>query len=299
MNDLDELRAAYAAAQAEADRPSLIVAHTHIAYPAPHAIDTAKAHGSPLGEDEVRATKEVLGWDPDEHFVVPDGVYEHMSQKARGAELEADWRKRFDALERGVPRRSRATGTRCTRAGRGRATRTRCPTFEAGEDMATRDAGKTVMQALKPFVPTMLGGAADLVESTKTELEGGGVFSATHAGRNIAFGIREHGMGSIVNGLALHGGIVKPYGSTFLVFSDYMRPAVRLSALMHAAGRLGVDARLGRARRGRPDAPAGRALRGAARDPEPLVHPSRPTPTRPPTPGRSRSTARTGRSRFR
>src|SRR5205085_3008470 len=107
------------------------------------------------------------------------------------------------------------------------------PTFEAGEDLATRDAGKQAMQAFKSFVPTMVGGAADLVESTKTEFEGGGVFSSAHAGRNIAFGIREHGMGSIVNGLALHGGIVKPYGSTFLVFSDYMRPAVRLSALTH------------------------------------------------------------------
>src|SRR6266568_4282339 len=98
--------------------------------------------------------------------------------------------------------------------------------------MATRDAGKKVMQAFKAYVPTMVGGAADLVESTKTEFEGGGVFSATHAGRNIAFGVREHGMGSIVNGIALHGGMVKPYGSTFLIFSDYMRPAVRLSALM-------------------------------------------------------------------
>src|SRR5262249_57807163 len=107
------------------------------------------------------------------------------------------------------------------------------PVFAAGEEVATRDAGKKVMQAIKPFTPTLVGGAADLVESTKTEFEGAGVFSATHAGRNVAFGIREHAMGSIVNGLALHGGIVKPYGSTFLVFSDYMRPAVRLSALGH------------------------------------------------------------------
>jgi transketolase len=98
--------------------------------------------------------------------------------------------------------------------------------------MATRDAGKKVMQAFKPFTPTMIGGAADLVESTKTEFEGAGLFSALHSGRNIPFGIREHAMGSIVNGLALHGGMVKPYGSTFLIFSDYMRPAVRLSALM-------------------------------------------------------------------
>jgi transketolase len=105
------------------------------------------------------------------------------------------------------------------------------PDFPPGEDVATRDAGAKVMDAIKHFTPTMIGGAADLVESTKTEFKGGGIFSATHAGRNIAFGIREHAMGSIVNGLALHGGMVKPYGSTFLIFSDYMRPAVRLSAL--------------------------------------------------------------------
>src|SRR5207248_6182843 len=106
------------------------------------------------------------------------------------------------------------------------------PRFEPGESFATRDVGAKVMEAVKSFTPTMVGGAADLVESTKTEFEGGGLFSKTHAGRNIAFGIREHGMGSIVNGLAVHGGMVKPYGSTFLIFSDYMRPAVRLSALM-------------------------------------------------------------------
>ena len=108
------------------------------------------------------------------------------------------------------------------------------PEFQAGEDVATRDAGKKVMQAIKHFTPTMVGGAADLVESTKTEFEGGGTFSKTHAGRNIAFGIREHAMGSIVNGIALDPAMLKPYGSTFLIFSDYMRPAVRLSALMGA-----------------------------------------------------------------
>ena len=232
VNDLDELRAAYRAAQEEVERPSLIVAHTHIAYPAPHAIDTAKAHGNPLGEEEVRATKEVLGWDPDEHFVVPAGVHEHMSQKKRGARLEAEWQARFDAWSEAFP--SAREDWDQVQTGRPRPGYERAlPRFEAGEELATRAAAKTVMQALKPFAPTMIGGAADLVESTYTELEGGGVFAATHAGRNIAFGIREHGMGSIVNGLALHGGIVKPYGSTFLVFSDYMRPAVRLSALMH------------------------------------------------------------------
>jgi len=108
------------------------------------------------------------------------------------------------------------------------------PFFAAGEALATRDAGRKVMQALRPYTPTMIGGAADLVESTKTEFEGGGTFAATHAGRNIAFGIREHAMGSIVNGIGLYPGMLKPYGSTFLIFSDYMRPAVRLAALMHA-----------------------------------------------------------------
>jgi transketolase len=105
------------------------------------------------------------------------------------------------------------------------------PDFKVGDEVATRDAGAKVMEAFKQFTPTMIGGAADLVESTKTEFKGGGVFSATHAGRNIAFGIREHAMGSIVNGISLHNGMLKPYGSTFLIFSDYMRPAVRLSAL--------------------------------------------------------------------
>ncbi len=232
VNDLDALRAAFAAARAETERPSLIVCHTHIAYPAPHAIDTAKAHGSPLGEDEVRATKELLGFDPDETFAVPDGVYEHMSGRERGAALEAEWRERFDAWSNAFPAAREDWDQ--VHSGRPRPGFAEAlPAFPSGEALATRDAGKQVMQAFKSFVPTMVGGAADLVESTKTELEGAGVFSATHAGRNVAFGIREHGMGAIVNGLALHGGIVKPYGSTFLVFSDYMRPAVRLSALMH------------------------------------------------------------------
>ncbi len=230
-NDLAALRAAFAAARDETERPSLVVVHSHIAYPAPHAIDTAKAHGSPLGDDEVRATKEVLGWDPDETFAVPDGVYEHMSQAERGAQLEAEWQSRFDAWSAAFPD-ARADWDQ-VHTGRPRPGFAEAiPTFPAGEDMATRDAGRKVMQAVKRFVPTSIGGSADLVESTKTEFEGTGVFSSTHAGRNVAFGIREHAMGSIVNGLALHGGIVKPYGSTFLVFSDYMRPAVRLSALM-------------------------------------------------------------------
>ncbi len=231
-NDIAVLRAAIEKAQEELERPSLIVVRSHIAYGAPHAVDTAKSHGSPLGEDEVRAAKEALGWDPDLHFHVPPEVYDHMSQVDRGIELEQGWKDRFErwsAEYRGLREDWDQVHTGKPRPGWVEA----LPRFDAGEEIATRDAGKKIMQAFKRFTPTMVGGAADLVESTKTEFVGGGLFSQYHAGRNISFGIREHAMGSIVNGISLHDGMVKPYGSTFLIFSDYMRPAVRLSALGH------------------------------------------------------------------
>jgi transketolase len=229
-NDLDALREAIAAARAESFRPSVIVIRSHIAFGAPHAVDTAKAHGAPLGEGEVRATKEALGWDPDATFVVPDEVREHMNGTERGIELEDGWRRRVEAWAAKYP--GLREDWEQVHTGRPQPGWVEAlPEFTAGEAMATRDAGAKTMEAFKRHVPTMIGGAADLVESTKTAFEGAGVFSATHAGRNIAFGIREHAMGSIVNGIALHGGMVKPYGSTFLIFSDYMRGAVRLSAL--------------------------------------------------------------------
>jgi transketolase len=231
-NDMARLREAITAAQAESTRPSLVVIRSHIAFGAPRAVDTAKAHGSPLGADEVRAAKEELGWDPDAQFAVPDEVREHMAAAVdRGVGLEREWTVRFNRWATAFPGLREdwdQAHTGRPRPGWAEA----LPEFPAGEEMATRDAGRAVMQAIKPFTPTMVGGAADLVESTKTEFVGAGLFSATHAGRNIAFGIREHAMGSIVNGLCLHGGMLKPYGSTFLIFSDYMRPAVRLSAVM-------------------------------------------------------------------
>jgi transketolase len=229
-NDLDLLRETIANAQAETERPSLIVIRSHIAFGAPRAVDTAKSHGSPLGEEEVRAAKEALGWDPDEKFAVPDEVREHMNVTDRGIELEEAWQRKLAAWSAKYPALREdwdQVSTGKPRPGWVEA----LPVFEAGDEIATRDAGAKVMAAFKRYTPTMIGGAADLVESTKTEFKGGGVFSATHAGRNIAFGIREHAMGSIVNGISLHNGMVKPYGSTFLIFSDYMRPAVRLSAL--------------------------------------------------------------------
>ena len=232
-NDLDAIRAALTAARDETGRPSLVCIRSHIAYPAPHAADTAKAHGSPLGEEEVRATKEVMGWDPDAQFVIPDGVYDHMSLRDKGEELEGEWRRAFELWRATYPELAedwdRASSGR-PRPGWAEA----LPRFDPAEKdkLATRAAGATIMEAFRPFTPTMVGGAADLVESTKTNFDGAGVFSRYFAGRNIPFGVREHAMGSIVNGLAAHGGMVKPYGSTFLIFSDYMRPAVRLSALM-------------------------------------------------------------------
>jgi transketolase len=229
--DLDELERALLAARAESERPSFIAIRSHIAYPAPHAQDTAKAHGAPLGEDEVRATKEVLGFDPDRRFWVDERVYEHMSLIDAGDRAQAQWRERFEAWRGELPE----LAEEWERAWAGRLNggwQQALPSFDAGEELATRSASQKAMNAFGPFAPTMIGGAADLVESTKTVFEGGGEFSGVHAGRNVPFGIREHAMGAIVNGACAHGGIVKPYGSTFLIFSDYMRNSVRLSALM-------------------------------------------------------------------
>jgi transketolase len=229
--DLDAIESAIAAGRDEAERPSFIAIRSHIAFPAPHAIDTAKSHGAPLGEDEVRATKQVMGFDPDRSFWVDERVYAHMAGKAAGEEAQAQWRGRFEAWRERFPELAEDWD----RAWSGQLRdgwRESLPAFAAGEELATRAAGQKVMAAFSEFAPTMMGGAADLVESTKTVFPGAGEFSSVHAGRNVPFGIREHAMGAIVNGVAAHGGIVKPYGSTFLIFSDYMRGAVRLSALM-------------------------------------------------------------------
>jgi transketolase len=229
--DVEALEAAIAAAREETERPSFIAIRSHIAYPAPHAVDTAKSHGAALGEDEVRATKQVMGFDPDRHFWVDERVYEHMSLRERGAAVQSEWQERFDTWRGDFP--ELAGDWDLAWAGGLRAGwREALPTFAAGEEIATRSAGQKAMAAFGDYAPTMIGGAADLVESTKTLFDGGGEFSKVHAGRNVPFGIREHAMGAIVNGLAAHGGIVKPYGATFLTFSDYMRGAVRLSALM-------------------------------------------------------------------
>jgi transketolase len=229
--DTEALERALGAARAEDERPSFIAIRSHIAYPAPNAVDTAKAHGAPLGEEEVRAAKQLMGFEADREFWVDERVYEHMSLRERGAQLQQNWQEHFQSWREASP--DAAQDWDLAWAGQLRdGWREALPSFDHGEKIATRAAAQKTMAAFAEFAPTMIGGAADLVESTKTVFEGAGEFAPVHAGRNVPFGIREHAMGAIVNGASAHGGIVKPYGSTFLIFSDYMRAAVRLSALM-------------------------------------------------------------------
>ena len=233
VNDLHALENAIDAAMREEERPSLIRVKTIIGWPAPHKMGTNAAHGSALGEDEVRLAKEALGWDPDAHFLIPDGVYEHFDQAARGAALQAEWTRRYEAWRSEDERRAAEWDA----AWEGKPLpgwQDALRDIDWGKDkLATRSAGQKVMAAFDKYVPTMVGGAADLSESTKTEFPEVDEerYTRGKAGRNVYFGVREHGMGGSVNGLAAHGGIVHPYGSTFLQFADYMRPAIRLSAL--------------------------------------------------------------------
>jgi transketolase len=231
-NDTDAIEAALRAARDD-ERPSLIAVRTKIGYGSPNRAGTQKAHGQPLGEDEVRLTKEAYGWDPEHVFHVPDAVLEHLRGAVpRGEELVADWERRVESYAREHPGlaaelRRRAAGRRPD------GWDADLPRFPDGSDeMATRNASQAALQALRGPLPELIGGAADLSESNLTDLKGEPDFTAAEAGRNIRFGVREHAMGGIVNGLAYHGGFV-PYAGTFLNFSDYMRGAVRLAALSH------------------------------------------------------------------
>jgi transketolase len=234
-NDLAALSEAIAEGVAEEDRPTLIRVRSVIGWGAPTKAGSSKAHGAPLGEDEVRATKEVLGWDPDEHFHVPADVAEHFSAVERGARLQDDWSERFTAWRAANPELAEEWDR--AHAGRpGHDLAVRLPRFDPAEKAAisTRVASGQVMNAIREAVPTLVGGSADLAGSVMTNLDGEGAFTREHAGPNVHWGVREHAMGAAVNGMALHGGIVRPFGGTFLQFADYMRPAIRLAALMQA-----------------------------------------------------------------
>ena len=234
VNDLEELQAAIDAGIAEEERPTLIRVRSIIGYPAPTKGGTSKAHGAALGAEEVRATKEILGWDPDARFLVPDEVREAYAPcRERGARLQEEWEARFTGWRDQHP----DLGAEWDRAWAGLpepGLDEAVPSFDPEETakLATRAAGRKALEAVAPYLPTMVGGSADLAGSTLAILPGEDSFGPGSTGRTVHWGIREHAMGSAVNGLALHGGIVRPYGATFLVFSDYMRPAIRLSALM-------------------------------------------------------------------
>lgn len=229
--DLDGLDRAIAAAKAETSRPSLILVRTTIGFGSPSKAGTSSSHGSPLGTDEVAATKRALGWDPDAHFFVPEAVRAHMGAAVdQGARAQADWQARFDAYAKAHPALA-AEWAACMSGTLPEGWDTDLPSWPAGAQAATRSASSKVQQAIAKRVPWLLGGDADLGCSTKTALPGGGDFDGrTGAGRNIHFGVREHAMGAICNGMDYHGG-VRPFASTFLVFSDYMRPSVRIAAL--------------------------------------------------------------------
>jgi transketolase len=233
-HDLFAVATALAAARAETGRPSLIAAHTHIGYGSPNKQDTAKAHGEPLGEDEVRRTKENLGWPwPDQTFVVPPQVVEHYRAAAdRGVEAHRNWEGLLAEYAQEYP--EEAAQLRAQLAGELPAGWDRdLPEFPSDKPMATRSASGKVLDVLAARIPALIGGSADLTPSNNTKAQGWEpIAPGRYSGRYIHYGVREHAMAACMNGLALHGGL-RPYGGTFLIFSDYMRPSVRLAALSH------------------------------------------------------------------
>ncbi len=231
-NDLRALNSAIEAAKENTSQPSLIIVRTHIAYGSPNAVDTSKAHGSPLGEEEVRLTKTNLDWPTQESFFVPDEALDHWRKALiRGKRLQSQWQEKWNAFTTD----DTSTATELKRRLDGKLPHNwdqDIPVFPEGDAMATRVASGKVLNAIAARVPELMGGAADLAPSTNTLIEDAGDFATgAHDKRNMHFGIREHAMGGVLSGMALHGGIV-PYGATFLIFSDYMRPSIRLAALM-------------------------------------------------------------------
>ncbi len=231
-NDLTALDRAIEAAKAD-PRPSLIAVRTHIGFGSPNKQDTAEAHGAPLGKGEVALTKRALGWPEEPAFFIPDAALARFREAVPAGEaLEAQWRERFDAYAGAHPALA-AEWARTMRGDLPAGWTEALPVFSPRDGaMATREASGKVLNAVAPRLPELIGGSADLAPSTNTLVKGGGDYAAgRHGGRNLHFGVREHAMGAIANGLALTGGII-PYTGTFLIFSDYMRPPIRLACLM-------------------------------------------------------------------
>jgi transketolase len=234
-NDLAAIDRALQAAHAEHDRPSLVRIRTHIGFGSPHKQDTAEAHGSPLGPEEIASTKQRYGWDPAQSFVVPDDARKHFAaQAAHGALLETEWEAMLARYRGAHP----APAEEFARAVRGELPEGWEDMWSAvdalwkkGEQLATREAQGKILDVVMPRLPLVLGGSADLTPSNNTRFRGAEDFSRAHReGRYVRYGVREHAMGAIMNGIAVSG-LVIPYGATFFVFSDYMRPAIRLAAL--------------------------------------------------------------------
>ena len=232
-NDLDALDDAIVAAKEVHDRPSLIIVRSHIGFGSPNKLDTAEAHGSPLGVEEIKLTKEALGYPSQEpFFVAPEALAHWREMSNRGGRLESEWQTRYDAWSTVHP----DGATELERRLRGELAEgweALIPEFTAvNGSVASRAASGIVLNAIAPKVPELVGGSADLASSTNTIVKGApSIGPDNYAGRNFHFGIREHGMGAVMNGMSVHGGFI-PYGATFLIFSDYMRPSVRLAAVM-------------------------------------------------------------------
>jgi transketolase len=243
VEDVQELNDAIEAAKGVTDKPSMIILKTIIGWPSPHKQNSGKIHGSALGADEVAALKRVVGFDPDKTFDVDPEVLTHVRKaRDRGQAQHAEWNEQFDAWAAANPER-KVLLDRILAGDLPEGLEEALPVFEAGKDVSTRAASGKVINAIAGVMPELWGGSADLAESNLTTIEGGGSFVpekwSTHEwsgnpyGRVLHFGIREHAMGSILSGIVLHGN-TRPFGGTFLIFSDYMRPAVRLAALMKA-----------------------------------------------------------------
>ncbi|MGI8784485.1 MAG: transketolase [Acidobacteriota bacterium] len=231
-NDLEQVDQAIRSAQQD-DRPSMICARTHIGFGSPNKVDTAEAHGSPLGEEETRLTKRNLGWPEDKHFYVPEEAQAHFREALEhGKKQQAEWKSLFRKYSEKHPEQARQWNE--WRKGRlPEGWQKLLPVFKKEDgDMATRQASGKVINVLAPVVTNLIGGSADLAPSTNTLMKCSGDFEAgQYHNRNLRFGVREHAMGSVLNGMTLYGGLIS-YGATFLIFSDYMRPTIRLAALM-------------------------------------------------------------------
>jgi len=233
VNDLAAIDAAIAEAKADTQRPTLIITKTHIGFGSPNRQDTAKAHGEPLGKDEIALTKQTYGWPGTEPFFVPQDALAHWrNATAQRAETHAAWKAKWQAYSAAYPELAAELERRMNRELPAQLEQS-FPAFDAKSgNVASRAASGVVINAIANVVPELFGGSADLTGSNLTNVKGAHPFSAAQRdGRNIHFGIREHAMGAIMNGMGLHGGVI-PYGGTFLVFSDYMRPAIRLAGLM-------------------------------------------------------------------